>query len=59
MLIVEKGECKPDDRNLSWSDSFDVIEHEASGSGDEDGYVHVPHGSPRSSPGDSHRGRRP
>ena len=55
MLIVEKDETNSDDWNPSWLSSFDVSEHEACGSGDEDGYVHVPPGSPRGSP----TGRRP
>lgn len=60
MLKVGEGESRPDDRNLSLSYIFNVIEHEGGGSGDEDGFVHVSRGShrgsPRGSPRGSHRG---
>ena len=46
MAIIEKVESEPDDRNLAMSESFDFIEHEASGSADEDGFVHVPRSRP-------------
>ena len=45
LMIVENGESKPDDRNRALSPSFQVVEHEGSGSDSEDGYVHVPHDS--------------
>ena len=41
VAIIEKGESKPDDRNLSLSYCFDCFEDEGAGSGDEDGFVHV------------------
>lgn len=42
MVNVEKGGNKRDDRNLEMSYVFDVSEYEGYGSGDEDGFVHVP-----------------
>ena len=43
---TEKAQSRPDGRRFEMSDHFEVIEHDVcgstSGSGDEDGYVHVP-----------------
>lgn len=42
LTIVEKNESRLGDRNCALSHSFDVIEDEEAGTGDEDGYVYVP-----------------
>ena len=47
LTIVEKYERQPEFSNRELSHSFDVIEDEWAGTGDEDGYVHIPQGSPR------------
>ena len=42
LMIVEKDESRLGDRKCALSHSFDVIEDEGAGTGDEDGYVYVP-----------------
>ena len=46
LTIVEKDESRLGDRKCTLSHSFDVIEHEEAGTGDEDGYVYVPRRMP-------------
>ncbi len=43
----DEGKNKPDRQNRALSCYFDAIDHEGAWSADEDGYVHVPGGSPR------------
>ena len=43
----DEGKNKSDRRNRALSWYFDAIDHEGAWSADEDGYVHVPGGSPR------------
>ena len=42
LTIVEKDESRLGDRKFALSHSFDVVEDEGAGIGDEDGYVYVP-----------------
>ena len=42
LTIVEKDENRLGDRKCALSHSFDMIEDEGTGTGDEDGYVYVP-----------------
>ena len=46
LTIVEKDESRLGDRNCALSHSFEVIEDEDAGTGDEDGYVYVPRRMP-------------
>ena len=46
LKIVEKDESRLGDRKCALSHSFDMIEDEGAGTGDEDGYVYVPRRMP-------------
>ena len=46
LTIVEKDESRLGDRKCAMSRSFDVVEDEGAGTGDEDGYVYVPRRMP-------------